>query len=197
MWDAAIEHRQQHNNFDVSAFCASEINWEKYQSEHAANHSKAPKITWEEFQQVQRTCVESYLAKRKFHVRLSTRYVYRFGLANLLLCQGDLQCVADDADPDDSSSAESDLADLAKHAADAVKRTVPGDSADTSATPAGSSTATGAAASAESAATAGSSTGAADHAQAAPLSPTSPAQSDLSPALSPTRSPGQPPLTWS
>ena len=183
-----LEHRKQHNNFDVSAFCGHEITWETYKSEHAAKHIKAPKISFTEFQQVQRTCVESYLAKRKFHVRLSTRYLYKYGLVNLLLHQGDLQYTSadsgHDSDSDDSSSADSDLADLAKHAADAVVNppsTVPGDCAAAhSAATAGSST--GAAASAHSAATAGSSTGAAEHAQAAAAtagSPTSPAQLPL------------------
>ena len=193
MWDAAIEHRKQHNNFDVSAFCGHEINWETYKSEHAAKHIKAPSISFTEFQQVQRTCVESYLAKRKFHVRLSTRYLYKYGLANMLLRQGDLQYTSadsgHDSDSNDSSSADSDLADLAKHAADVVANppsTVPGDLADKSAATSGSST--GAAASAHSAATAGSSTGAAAsaHSAATAGSSTSPAQPP--PVLSPTSS---------
>ena len=113
---------------------------------------------------------------------LSTRYLYKYGLANMLLHQGDLQYTSadsgHDSDSNDSSSADSDLADLAKHAADAVANppsTVPGDLADKSAATAGSST--GAAASAHSAATAGSST---SPAQPPPvLSPTSSAELPL------------------
>ena len=138
-------------------------------------------MPFQEFEQVQRTCVESYLAKRKFHVQLSTRYLCRYGLARLMLLQGGLQNTSeDDSDGTDDSWA-SDLADLANHFAEALANppsTVPGVSADKSTATAGSST--GAAASAHSAATAGSSTGAAEHAQAAAaLSPTSPAQLPL------------------
>ena len=117
-------------------------------------------------------------------MRLSTRYLYKYVLVNMLLHQGDLQYISaapgHDSDSDDSSFADSDLADLAKHAPDVVANppsTVPGDSANKSAATAGSST--GKVASAHSAATAGSSTGAAEHAQAAALSPRSPAQPPL------------------
>ena len=91
MWDAAIEHRKQHENFDAAAFLGT------YNAARKAKHSTTPMLSREDFHQVQRTCVESYLAKRKFHVRLSTRYLYRLGLAYCLLNQGDLQVARGDA----------------------------------------------------------------------------------------------------
>ena len=61
------------------------------------------------FQQVQRACVESYLAKRKFHVSLSTRYLCEYGLANML--QYTSADAGHDSDSDDLYYADSDLAD--------------------------------------------------------------------------------------